>query len=114
MNHHNTLATFFNRINSDSSINTTHVTIYMLLYQYWNNNNFHDPIKISRADVMQKTKISSKATYHKCIKELHMRGYIVYNPSYHPVKASQVSMVNIEENKQVITVNNTSISLVRF
>jgi hypothetical protein len=99
MNHHNTLATFFNKIISDSNINTTHVTIYMLLHQYWNNNDFQDPIKISRADVMKKTKINSKATYHKCIKDLHANGYIVYNPSYHPIKASQVFMANLIGNK---------------
>jgi hypothetical protein len=34
--------------------------------------------------------IRSIATYHKCLGQLEVYGYIHYQPSYHPVKGSLV------------------------
>jgi len=31
---------------------------------------------------MKRSKIGSLATYHKCIKDLDLFGYIVYSPTY--------------------------------
>ncbi len=42
-------------------------------------------------------KISSKATYHKCLKNLHNLGYINYEPSYNPFKGSHVILFNFSE-----------------
>lgn len=39
---------------------------------------------------MATSRIASTATYQKCIKELRDFGYIIYQPSYHPTKASTV------------------------
>jgi hypothetical protein len=47
---------------------------------------------------MRISKISSKATYHKCLKNLHALGYIKYEPSYNPYKGSMVSLFNFSEN----------------
>jgi len=41
---------------------------------------------------MQLSHIRSIATYHKVIKELHAFGYIIYKPSYHPKKGSEISL----------------------
>lgn len=46
---------------------------------------------------MRISKICSKVTYHKCIKELHEKGYIIYEPSYNPFKGSLVHMLNLSE-----------------
>ena len=46
---------------------------------------------------MRISKIGSKATYHKCIKNLHTLGYIKYAPSYNPFKSSQVYVFNLGE-----------------
>lgn len=43
---------------------------------------------------MRISKISSKATYHKCLKHLHALGYIKYEPSYNPFRGSHVIMFN--------------------
>lgn len=99
MNHTTQLATFFQKCTALQKINPSHISIYILLFHYWYKRGSENPINISRADVMQKAKINSKATYHKCIKELHRLGFIVYEPSYHPVQGSKVYLVNlIEEN----------------
>lgn len=69
----------------------------MSLFQFWNCNRFRNPISISRDEVMRISKISSKATYHKCLKNLHALGYIKYEPSYNPFRGSHVVMFNFAE-----------------
>jgi hypothetical protein len=52
---------------------------------------------------MRISKISSKATYHKCLRNLHDLGYINYQPSYNPFKGSHVVMFNFSENLKPAT-----------
>jgi hypothetical protein len=46
---------------------------------------------------MRISKISSKATYHKCLKNLHALGYINYEPSHNPFKGSHVYLLNFSD-----------------
>jgi hypothetical protein len=46
---------------------------------------------------MRISKISSKATYHKCLKNLHSLGYINYEPSFNPFKGSHVFLFNFSD-----------------
>ena len=58
---------------------------------------------------MRISKISSKATYHKCMRELNDKGYIKYEPSYNPFKGSMVILFNFSEDlKPVQKKDNTS------
>ena len=43
---------------------------------------------------MSFSKIGSKSTYHKCIKELNHWKYIIYYPSHNPFKGSKIKMFN--------------------
>jgi len=45
---------------------------------------------------MKVSKISAKATYHKCMKELNDYGYLQYKPSYNPFKGSIVYLFNFQ------------------
>ncbi|WP_240324951.1 hypothetical protein [Lutibacter oceani] len=45
---------------------------------------------------MSFSKIGSKSTYHKCIRELSYWKYIRYKPSHNPFKGSRVKMFNFE------------------
>jgi hypothetical protein len=96
MNYISLLTRFFTRVSADTRINPTHVSMYMALFQLWNRNKFRSPIAISRSDLMVISKISSYATYHKCIKQLHNFGYIRYSPSYNPMRGSWVYMLNFD------------------
>lgn len=97
MNYIKHLTGFFDRIIHDSSLNPTHISLYLGLFQYWNVNRFKNPISITRDEVMRISKICSKATYHKCIRELNEKGYLKYEPSYNPFKGSMVYMFNFSE-----------------
>ena len=96
MNYIKHLTAYYHRISEDHSLNATHVSLYMALFQFWNLNRFHNPISISREEVMQISKIGSKSTYHKCMQELHDKHYIVYKPSTNPLKGSIVNMLDFE------------------
>ena len=97
MNYIKHLTGFFDKVAKERSLNPTHVSMYMALFQFWNCNRFKNPISISRDEVMRISKISSKATYHKCLKNLHSLGYIKYEPSYNPFKGSQVYLFNFSD-----------------
>lgn len=98
MNYIKHLTGFFEKVSNDRQLNPTHISLYMSLFQFWNYNRFKNPISISRDEIMRISKISSKATYHKCLKALHTQGYIKYEPSYNPFKGSHVFLFNFSEN----------------
>lgn len=97
MNYIKHLTGFFEKVAIDKTLNPTHVSLYIALFQFWNCNRFKNPISINRDEVMRISKISSKATYHKCLKNLHSLGYINYQPSYNPFKGSHVILFNFSE-----------------
>jgi hypothetical protein len=97
MNYIKHLTGFFEKAALDRTLNPTHISLYIALFQFWNCNRFKNPISISRDEVMRISKISSKATYHKCLKNLHSLGYINYQPSYNPFRGSHVILFNFSE-----------------
>ncbi|RZJ34730.1 MAG: transcriptional regulator [Flavobacterium sp.] len=95
MNYIKHLTGFFDRIILDPSLNPTHISLYISLFQHWNINRFRNPISITRDEVMRISKIASKATYHKCMKDLHGKGFIKYEPSFNPFKGSMVVLYDL-------------------
>lgn len=91
----NELSSFFAAIREDNRIGISHVCLYMALFQAYNLNCFQNPIRITRAKVMENAKISGVATYHKCMQDLAKFGYITYEPSYNPAISSQVHLLKI-------------------
>ena len=96
MNYIKHLTGFFEKVSSDFDLNPTHISLYMAIFQLWNQNRFQNPICISRDELMRISKIASYATYHKCVKELDEKDYIKYMPSYNPFKGSTVDVMNLD------------------
>ncbi|MDG4654958.1 MULTISPECIES: hypothetical protein [Chryseobacterium] len=92
MTYNKHLTALYGKVAQENSLNPTHLSLYMALFQFWNFNRFKNPFNISRDEVMRISKIRSKATYHKCIKDLHSLGYFDYQPSYNPFAGSKVNM----------------------
>ncbi|QBN17275.1 transcriptional regulator [Flavobacterium nackdongense] len=105
MNYITHLTGFFEKVAADKTLNPTHVSLYMSLFQFWNCNRFKNPLSISRDEVMRISKISSRATYHKCLKNLHSLGYINYEPSYNPFKGSHVYLFSFSNDLKPISKN---------
>jgi hypothetical protein len=102
MNYIKHLTGFFDRIIQDHNLNPTHISLYMALFQFWNVNRFKNPISITREEVMHISKICSKATYHKCMRELNEKKYIKYMPSFNPFKGSMVILFDFSEDLQPV------------
>jgi hypothetical protein len=83
---------FYVSIKNDRRITTSHISIYMALFSYWNMNNGQNPVSINRNNIMKSAKINGLGTYHRCMKELKEFGYIEYHPSYHPRLGSYVCL----------------------
>jgi len=96
MNYIKQLTAAIFRISEDDRLNTAHVSLYLALFQLWNMNRFRNPISLNRMDVMKISKIGSRTTYHRCMKELDNWGYLNYIPSHNPLKGSRVVMFIFE------------------
>lgn len=92
MNYIAHLTGFYDKILQDDRISSTHISLYMALFQFWNDQRFRKSIIIHRSEIMDLSKIRSVATYHKGMRELHQYGYIIYEPSYNPFAGSRVTM----------------------
>ncbi len=95
MNYIKHLTGFFNKMNNVTGVNPSHISLYLTLFQSWNVNRFKNPTSISREEIMRASKINSKGTYHKCIKELDSLGFIEYLPSYNPYVGTFVNMIDL-------------------
>jgi hypothetical protein len=108
MNYIKHLTGFFDRIIPDRNLNPTHISLYIALFQFWNINRFQNPISITRDEVMRICKISSKATYHKCMKDLNDKGYVKYEPSFNPYKGSMVTLFDFSAYLKPVQKKDTS------
>ncbi|MFI0427311.1 MAG: transcriptional regulator [Flavobacterium sp.] len=96
MNYIKHLTGFFEKVSVDYDLNPTHISLYMAIFQLWNQNRFQNPISISRDELMRISKIASTATYHKCMKDLTDREYVIYKPSFNPFKGSILEVCNLD------------------
>jgi hypothetical protein len=106
MNYILQLSGFFQKVASDNRLNPTHVSLYMAIFQFWNSERFQNPVSISRQELMRISKISAKATYHKCIKDLHTYGYIQNLPSFNPFKGSLVYLFDMQSSAKLVTTHD--------
>lgn len=84
------LTGFYEAIEDDVRISTTHISLYMALLQQWNLNGGTNPVSIARASIMKAAKINARYTYNKCMNNLQEFGYITYLPSSNPFSSSTV------------------------
>lgn len=96
----------FDQFSKDSRLNPTHISLYVGLFQLWNSNHFPEVFYINRDEVMQLSKVGSKSTYHRCIKELSHWKYIVYYPSHNPYKGSRIKMLKFGTSSGQVMVHN--------
>jgi hypothetical protein len=92
MNYIKHLSAVLESISGDTRLNTSHVSLYMALFQLWNQNRFENPVSINRMDTMRISKIGSRVTYHRCLKDLSEWNYFKYYPSHNPMKGSLIDM----------------------
>ena len=103
MNYIKLLNAAFGKFFFDDRLNPTHISLYMALFLEWNSCRFADDFYINRRDLMVASKIGSKSTYHRCLRDLNSWDYLFYFPSKNPYKGSKIKMFNFETSyKQVM------------
>lgn len=81
MNYIHHLNQFLKKVEESEEVCPTHISIYLALFHLWNQHHFQSPIAATRIELMRVSKISSKTTFHKCIKDLVAWKWIEYTPS---------------------------------
>lgn len=82
----------FKRFSEDSRITPLHRSLYLALFELWNQKFFPKIFMINRSVVMKLSKIRSRTTYHKRLTELNSFGYIAYYPSHDVFKGSEIEL----------------------
>lgn len=96
MNYIKHLTKFLEIVYHDQRLTPHHISLYIALFHSWNDNRFENPFKIIRSEILRSSKIGSINTYHKCLHELHQFGYIIYQPSYHPLQGSCIHLIEFD------------------
>lgn len=95
------LSGFIIRAASDERLRPTHIALYNALCHSWISSSFQPCYHVSRRQLMMLSRIRSCTTYHKAMRDLRDFGYLKYRPSYHPVKGSEVSLLDVSNLEHV-------------
>lgn len=88
------LSSFLKLVSKNRNIKPSHLSLYSAILMCYTKGLCQNPFRVSRRELMKHSAIHSFATYHKCMKELVLYGYIDYQPSYHPNLASRITLLN--------------------
>ena len=110
MNYIKHLNGFFERLSNDQRMTAYHISLYLVLFQFWNLSRFQNPFPISRQELMALSRIGSVNTYARCVKELHNWGYICYFPSTNWHTGSKVSCIRFDTTTDT-TSNDTTMGI---
>lgn len=91
----------------DYRVTSSHLAIYVSVFYHWNKKKFMNNMPISRDDIMLIACVGSYNTYYRCLKDLHEWGYILYVPSNHPRIPSRITVCDIEQVAERITIDIT-------
>lgn len=100
----NILTQFFKAIADDPRIGVSHISLFCALLQACPTADCNTVILVKSTELMKTAKILGRATYHRCIRELHEFGYILYKPTYNHRKKNKVYLLNnLESQRQIVT-----------
>jgi len=86
---------FLTRAADDSRLLPSHLSLFMAVFYFCPAEDLKGRFRVCRRKLMRYSRIHSVSTYHKCMRELVAYGYITYQPSYDPFRASLVSFVHV-------------------
>ena len=76
----------------DDRLLSVHVALYVSICSLNSSEGSGMGFRVSRRELMRLAKIRSNATYHRRLKELVEFGFLVYEPSCDPYRASKVTL----------------------
>jgi len=88
---------FYYLLERDKRLKPYHITLYIALFNTWNKCHFTQTFRISRNLLMNSSRIGSKNTFAKTLKELHEYGYIIYQPELHKGHYPKVTVIRLTD-----------------
>jgi len=82
----------FAKLSAEPTATAQHISIYVALFQQWNNAHFPASLMLMRDELMDASHVGNRSTYVKCLRDLDAWGFITYLPSQSPHKASRAFM----------------------
>ncbi|MEP6803947.1 MAG: hypothetical protein ABI892_05465 [Flavobacterium sp.] len=84
------LSVFFESIENDFRIGSTHIAVFAALVEFWAQKEMINPIQAYSIEIQKIAKIFSPKTYHKCMRDLDNYGYLIYVPTKNKNKRSSI------------------------
>ena len=84
---------YLEHVAKDNRLLPSHIGLFMAMFYYHQKQHLGDYFHSSRKKLMYFSRIKSIATYHKCLSDLILYGYVDYIPSWHPTKASRFRFI---------------------
>ena len=88
------LASFLKLASRNKHFHQSHISLYSAILMYYSKASCQNPFRVSRRELMRHSAIRSFATYHKCLAKLVNSGLIGYEPSYDPILASRITLLD--------------------
>ena len=85
----------YDNLLNDKHLSVCLCSIYMALILMWHKNELANPFPVSRRGIMELAHVNSIVTFHKCICQLEVYGYILYYPSYSYYNRSTIYFDNV-------------------
>lgn len=89
------LKDFITIATKDARITPGHISLYVSLCIVATQQGNTGTIYVFSREIMPVAKLSSCATYRKCIRDLDDFGYIVYTPSFSSVLGSMIKLTHL-------------------
>jgi hypothetical protein len=86
---------FLQRAARGAVMHPSHYALFMALSHLGNGKRTGEWFRITRKELMGFSGIRSRSTYHRCLADLVRKGFIYYEPSYNPVIASRVMIIDL-------------------
>lgn len=84
---------YLEHVAKDNRLLPSHIGLFVAMFYYHQKQPPGDYFHSNRKKLMYFSRIKSIATYHKCLSDLILYGYVDYIPSWHPTKASRFRFI---------------------
>ena len=83
---------FLQQAAADERLTSLHISLYMVIIHRWYASGGQNPFHATRLQLMQYSKIGSKSSYHRCIRDLQNKGYFLFQSSNHPIEGNCIKL----------------------
>ena len=84
---------FLEAVTENYRMHPAHISLYTILFYCWKKQQYKNPIDMRRDELMKRSRITGRATYQRCLRELQESGYIKYAPTFNRFANTKITIV---------------------